>query len=250
VATNLSNDISWLLEIDESGVDFLGPIRHWQHLSMAAAGGMIWVRGLRSDDLGNSVLRGIPHARVLYLRGDHLYPENGLVPTKKMPPGLNWRPLSKGLPLGFPSFNHNYFGIGERLAVRLVASTVEASAVAVLLPVETLRSYAIAASAVRLRHLRWIVLGREALVIGTPMLPLPGRSFWQLGEHLLPAGYTFEFPILAETIGRRLCRQAGDRVFWSEDGSCLVLAHADVVPLSPGSIRMTVAILPAGNTTL
>lgn len=240
MATNLSNDISWLLEIDASVVDYLGPIRHWQHLSMTAADGMIWVGGLRPHDLGSGVLRGIPHARVLYLRDGHLYPENGLVPIKKLPPGLTWRPLSKGLPLGFPSFNHNYFGIGERLAIRLVTSAVEASVVALLLPVEALLSYAIAASAVRLRHLHWVVLGRQALVIGTPMLPLPGRGFWQLGEHLLPAGYSFEFPILAETIGRRLCRQAGDWVFWAEDCSCLVLARADIVPLSLGSIRMTV----------
>jgi len=239
-----------LLEIDESGIDFLGPIRHWPHLSMTAAGGIIWVRGLRPDDLGHRALRGIPHARVLYLRDDHLYPENALVPIKKLPPGIIWRPLSKGLPLSFPSFNHNYFGIGERMAIRLVTSTEESPAVALLILVEALRSYAITASAVRLRHLHWVVLGREALVIGTPMLPLPGRAFWQLGAHLLPVGYTFEFPILAETLGRRLCRQTGDRVFWGQDGSCLVLAQADVVPMSLGSIRMTVAILPDGSTTL
>ena len=242
MAADLSNNISWLLEIDESNKDLLGPIRHWQHLSMTAADGMVWVRGLRPEDADNEVVRSIPFARVLCLRGDDLYPERGLVPIKKMPAGLSWRPLSRGLPLRFPSLNHNYFGIGERLAIRLVESSEQQPAAALLLPVEMLRSYADTASAIRLRHLHWVILGAEALVLGAPMLPLPGKVFWQSGDHLLPAGYSFEFPVLAEAAGRRLRSKEGDRLFWSEVGSCVVVPKDEVVPLSLGGIRMTVKI--------
>lgn len=250
MATNLSNDISWLLEIDEANMDLLGPIRHWQHLLMTVSGGVVWVRGLRPEDIGGKVMRSIPFARVLYLRDEYLYPADGLVPLKKLPPGLSWRPLSKGLPLRFPSFNHNYFGIGERLAIRLVAADVEEQATALLVSMEVLRSYAINASAVRLRPLHWVVLGSAALVVGTPMLPLPGRGYWQQGDHLLPVGYRFEFPILAEPIGRRFCSQTGDRLFWTEDGACVMLGYEDLVALSAGSIRMTDAAVPGANSSL
>ena len=239
MATNLSDDVSWLLEIGERNVDLLRPIRHWPHLAMSVVDGVVWVKGLRPEDLENGLLRSIPFARLFYLREGNLYPPGGLMPLKQLPAGLAWRPFSKSLPLRFPSFNHNYFGIGERLPVRLVASASEQPAAALLVPVDMLRRYALTASAIRFRPLQWVVLENEALVFGAPLLPLPGVVFWQLGVHLLPAGYRFEFPALAEAIGRRLCPTSGDRLFWEPDGSCLVLGDEAIIPLSTGSIRMT-----------
>jgi hypothetical protein len=36
-------------------------------------------------------------------------------------------------------------------------------------------------------------VGDKALFLGTPLLSLPGKTYWTKDGHLLPAGFDFEF---------------------------------------------------------
>jgi len=228
----------WWLEIDEAHLDHLRPVRHWGHLSMTAGPGVYWVKDLRPDDPDRKEIRSIPFKRILYLRDDHLFPAGSLVPLRQVPGGLQWIPLEKGLPLQLPSFNHNYFGVGERVTIRLVPSSKEEPPAALLVPTKLLQAYADTASSIRLRHLNWVVLDGEALVIGAPILPLPGEVYWRQGDHLLPAGFGFAFPVLAEIAGLRL-NLGGGLLLWDKAGTCLPIAAGVWRPLSRSSVRLT-----------
>ncbi|GGA89056.1 hypothetical protein [Puia dinghuensis] len=239
MAAHPSNLVTWLLEIDEAHLEFLAPVRHWDFLSMASGPGVCWVKGFRPEDLESPEITSIPFKRLLYLRDEHLFPAGGLVPLKQLPAGLAWIPLEKGLPLQLPSFNHNYFGIQERLTIRLVPASIEKAPAALLAPLDVLRAYADMASSIRLKGLNWVVLDDQALVVGEPLLPLPGEVYWRQGHHLLPAGFAFEFPFLVETIGANVGSPGACLLLWDKEGGCLRIGRDMFCPLSRSSVRQT-----------
>jgi hypothetical protein len=234
MATHSPNTMNWWLEIDREHGDYLRPIRHWSHLSMAAGPGVFWVKGLQPKDVESAAVRSIPFRRLLYQRDDLLYPAGGLVSLKRIADNLNWMPLEKGLPLRLPSFNHNYFGMSERVTMRLIPASKEEPAAAALIAMEHLRSFAERASSSRLRQLGWLVFEGRPLVVGNPLLPLPGDIYWLQGDHLLPLGFDFEFPALAGAVSEQDCL-----LLWDTEGRSVPLDKRSFRPLSLSSIRST-----------
>jgi len=242
MAEDPSNDVIYLLEIDGPHLDYLGPVRHWSQLRIAVAQDGYWIRGLTQEQLESAEIRSIPFKKLYYMRGDHaqlLFPRGGSVPVRKLPSGLSWTPLEKAMPLEHPSYNHNYFGLSERLSVRLVPSEREEEPVALLLSLQQLGDYIQTAPAVRLEPLSWVIADDQALVVGRPLLPLPGKSYWRRGNHLLPAGLDMEWTVLAETLDRQLNPDGNCWLLWDEDGSYLSVPRLGCRPLSISSFRLS-----------
>lgn len=255
MAEDTFHDVTWLLEIEQQHLDYLGPIRHWSQLKMAASPGCYWIKGLTSDQLGSTEIKSIPFKKLYYTRGadageleqgdlvqgDLLFPPGGLVPVKKLPSFLSWVPLERGLPLSLPPFNHNYFGITEKLSIRLVPSEKEEEPVALLTSLTHLRAYMLTAPAIRLKPLSWVVIGDQAFIVGKPLLPLPGDSYWQQGDFFLPAGLDLEWSLLAETLNQELNPDRDCWLLWDKDGSCLAISKEQIRPLSISSFRLSMA---------
>ena len=214
MAEDPSNDVTWLLEIEQQHLDYLGPVRHWGQLRMAASPDCYWISGLTADQLESPEIKSIPFKHLYFEKDQLLFHRGGLVPVKKLPELLVWTPLERGLPLDLPSFNHNYFGITEKLKLRLVPSGKEEEPAALLTSIAILRNYILTAPAVRLRRLLWVILDDQALILGHPLLPLPGDSFWQKGDVLLPAGLDWEWPVLEPTLNRELNPDRDHWLLW------------------------------------
>jgi len=233
------NDVTWLLEIEQQHLDYLAPIRHWEQLKMAASPGRYWISGLTTDQLESQEIKSIPFKHLYFEKGQLLFPRGGLLPVKKLPELLAWAPLEKGLPLDLPSFNHNYFGITEKLTMRLVPSGKEEEPVALLTSIDILRSYILTAPAVRLKPLAWVMLDDQPLISGRPLLPLPGDSFWQRGEFLLPAGLDWEWPVLEPVLNRELNPDGDHLLLWDKDGLCTRIEKTGWRRLSISSFRLS-----------
>ena len=233
------NDVTWLLEIEQQHLDYLGPIRHWGQLKMAASPGCYWISGLTADQLDLPEIKSIPFKHLYFEKGQLLFHRGGLVPVKKLPELLVWTPLEKGLPLDLPSFNHNYFGITEKLTMRLVPSGKEEEPVALLTSIAILSDYILTAPAVRLKSLSWVILDDQALILGRPLLPLPGDSFWQRGEVLLPAGLDWEWPVLEPVLKRELNPDGDHWLLWDKDGQCTRIEKTRWRRLSISSFRLS-----------
>jgi len=95
------------------------------------------------------------------------------------------------------------------------------------------------APAVRLEPLSWVIADDQALVLGRPLLPLPGKSYWRRGNHLLPAGLDMEWTVLAETLDRQLNPDGNCWLLWDEDGSYLSVPGLGCRPLSISSFRLS-----------
>ncbi len=157
-----------------------------------------------------------------------------------MPGLLVWMPLERGLPLDLPSFNHNYFGISEKLTIRLVPSEKEAEPAALLTPIHILRDYILTAPAVRLNPLSWVIIDDKALILGRPLLPLPGDSFWWgQGGVLLPTGLDWEWPVLEPTLLGELDPGQDNWLLWDRDGRYTAIDKYQTRALSISSFRLT-----------
>ena len=242
MAEDPSNDVIYFLEIGKPHLDYLGPVRHWSQLRIAAAADAYWVRGLTAAQLESPGIRSIPLKKLYYMRDGQsqlLFPIGGAVPVKRLPSDLQWTPLEKAMPLEYPSYNHNYFGLSEKLSVRLVASSQEEEPVALLVSVRLLGDYIPTAPAVRLGPLSWVIADDRALVLGRPLLPLPGQPYWRRGNHLLPAGLDLEWPVLAETLDRELNPDGDCWLIWEEHGGYLAFQRRAFRPLSISSFRLS-----------
>ncbi|MBS1665125.1 MAG: hypothetical protein JST68_29030 [Bacteroidetes bacterium] len=239
MAEDLADDISWLMSIAQQHLDYLGPIRHWAQLKIAAEPGTIWIRGLTPELLDSAAIKSIPFKQVFYSREGLLFPYGGSVPVRKLPSSLLWTPLERGLPLHLPSFNHNYFGVGERVAPRLISSENQALPAAMLTPLALLGNYIETAPAIRLKGLTWIILDDQALILGKPLLPLPGESYWEKDDFLLPAGMDWEWPVLAKTLSRELNPEGDCRLLWHRDSRYTLIPNEQIRPLSISSFRLS-----------
>lgn len=240
MAENAADELSYVLEIRREHRHYLAQIRHWQHLVVAEDAVCCRVTGFTPQQAESATVKSIPFARLFHLRNGWLFRLNGLVPEKELPASTEFVPIAKALSLTLPAFNHNYFGIQQRIPVQLVPGSGEQPACGMLVSVAALGSYLVTASAVRLRPLQWCLLNRSlALVLGIPLLPVQEASMlWQHGKLLLPAGYVPQWPILAGVL-QQTAAPEGDLILWQQNQTWLPLSWQQFRPLSISSYRLT-----------
>jgi hypothetical protein len=228
-----------LLGIDRKHQEYLAGIRHWSNLKMAVDGDRIWIKDFTDQQLHAAELKSIPYAGLFRVEDHLLFPEGSRLPIQKMPL-LLWSPIEKALPISLPDLNHNYFGISERLLVKVIPSEQEHEPSALIVPIRILGGYLVQASAVRLQNLHWCILNKkDALILGQPLLPLSGTSFWQHKSFLMPTGFDLEFPGLTDTIEHKINRDKDQRIIWLEHEAYTAIAISEMKPLTLSSFRLT-----------
>lgn len=237
---NSANSIDYFLAIDDVDKEHLAAIRHWSNVKVATEGTAIWVRNIDFAQLNSLEIKSMPHKKLFYERDGKLFPVNRHLPDRNVP-SLLWTPIERAVPVNLPSFNHNFFGINERISIQLILSQVERQAVAMIVGLSVLQHYVESAPAVRLKPMSWAVLNNDkAFLVGTPLLPINGPVFWNRGDALIPAGYDFEFYALSELITRQLSPENDSWVVWNTDATYFLVGKDDLQPLSRGSLRASI----------
>ena len=177
---------------------------------------------------------------ILYeLRDGLLFRKDALVPSRKVRTALLWTPIDKALRLTFPVSNNNYFGIDEKIHVALTESPEEQPVIALLSTLSEIRESMAAIPKFKLEKIQWTVIGDKALFLGTPLLSLPGKTYWSKDGHLLPAGLDFEFKNLSRLLQQKYNKESEGWLLWDENGNCLSIKSKDFRPLSISSFRLT-----------
>jgi len=239
MAKNSSDHLIYILEIGAAHLEFLGSIRNWVNLTIAGEGDLYWVKGLTSQQIESAAIQTIPFKEIYYLEDFRLFPYGSQLPVKKLPSALLWTPIALALPVQMPPFNHNYFGIGGRLSIGLIASEKEQEPFGLLTSLEVLASYIHSAPSIRLKNLQWVIRGEMAFILGTPLLPLPGDTYWRKGDFLLPTGTDFDFPVLAEILERTINEAGIHWIVWQRDARYFPLHKGMLRPLSLSSVRLS-----------
>lgn len=234
-----TNDLIYFLKIRDKEEEFLAPIRKWNDLGLAREKDFIWVRGFNLHQLESKEVQCIPWKMIFWEKDGKLYPFRSLLPHGRTPQ-LLWTPIQKALPVQVEQFNHNYFGVEEKIDIQLTRAMEEREGRALLVGMNDLQAYLEICSEVRLQNLYWTILGdKDALILGEPLLPLPGSVFWKEGSMYFPLGYNLELPFLAVILREKIEPNPDNYIFWFRSGNYLSIGPEDFKPLSLSSFRKT-----------
>lgn len=229
----------FFLKISSEHKELLATIRSWDNLKVAFDASYIWVKDFTPQQLDSSELHQIPFAVIYELKENLVFVRGSLLPSQKLPSGLLWTPILRALPLEVPSFNHNFFGINEKVSLKIIASEAEQEAFVLITTVEEAETYITTAAAIRLEKLQWVVVDSKVVFFGTPLLPIQGETYWKKNNFLLPSGYDFEFPVLADLLQQKINAEGNNWFFWNKDATYFTVSKQDVKPLSISSFRLT-----------
>ncbi|KIC62003.1 hypothetical protein [Chryseobacterium taiwanense] len=226
-------------EIPRVDEDFLGSIRDWKNVQIALDEDTIWVKGFTDEQAVSSEIQQLPNFILYELRDGLLFRKDALVPSKKVRTALLWTSIDKALRLTFPSSNKNFFGIDEKIEIKLKPSEEEQPTAALLSSMNDIKDAIITLPKFKLEKLDWMVINDKALFLGTPLLSFPGKTFWMKDNHLLPTGFDFEFKNLSSLLQRKYNASQDQWLLWDENGSVLHLNKNDFRKLSVSTFRLT-----------
>ncbi len=238
MASNAQINIKYLARLHETGLDRLAVLYNWEHLSIANEDGYLWIKGLTEDEIESVELMSIPGIERFYSKSGKLYPFQKLLPIGNEPSCL-WTAIKRAIHLDLPSKNHNFFELAASLQVNVIPSdqTKEVSFHMVDLP--TFGEYVKTASTLRLHPLLWVIVENKALIIGTPILPLPGKTYWKLGNFIIPSGYDFEIPALSDAINQKLNPDNRYDLLWNENQTYTRISKTTYTKLTRSSVAQT-----------
>jgi len=239
MAIHSPDSLSYFLLLAREHERFLGTIRHWRNLQIGFDEGYIWIRDLNLMQVDSVEVKSIPYKEIYYQSGDWLFLKGSMLPDRRLP-RLLWSPIQRGLAIELPAFNHNYFGLDSKAEIRIVPSVKENESCGLLVPVYQLQTYMETAPAIRLKNLSWVVIEDQALILGTPLLPLRGKTFWKRNNFLLPAGFDLELPILTDTINELINIDQQCMIVWNEAGEYFSIDKSFFQSLSISSFRLTI----------
>lgn len=238
MASDTSDGIKFLISIDIKSIDYLHSIYGWDHLMVGKQDGEMWVKGFTEAELSAVEVKSIPNVKRFFIQNGKLYPIGKLLPVGNEP-SLLWTPIKRGIFLELPIKNNNLFDVESDLQIKIASSKKEHKSNILMVDFLELSDYIESASSIRLRPLLWSMIGSKALVLGLPMLPIPGDTFWKSGSHILPAGFDFEMPILAPLLDSKINPAKEFDIIWSIDGSYSLIAKSGYVNLTRSSVRLT-----------
>ena len=209
-----------------------------------------WLRLTVSEQAG--VVTRLSGQAYRVFQGTFLTPLNSAVPLQTLPE-LVWEPLK-------PKIQHSLSTIQlpESLATRnweceesgLTVSLVPAADIPGLVPPEPagmivapndLYHWAEGAGQQRLSSLRWIQLDSEIVVLGSPLPPIDGRFFVQVGRILIPSGWWWK-PVLPVDVVEEILAKGFDRgidalFLWHRDSSVSMIPNEIFASLRRGALR-------------
>jgi hypothetical protein len=234
---NAASNIDYLLAIEAVHKDYLAAIRHWGNAKVATDGEMIWVNHLDYAQVNSVEVKSMPYKLLFYERNGKLYPIGSRLPDRATP-ALLWTPIERAIPVGLPSFNHNFFGISESITLKIVPTDAVREVEAMITDLAMLQQYMVSAPEIRLQSISWAILNNDtAFLTGTPLLPIDGDVYWTRSNMLLPAGYDLNYYALTETISRQLCPENDSWIVWSKESTYFLIEKEDLQILSRSSLR-------------
>jgi MoxR-vWA-beta-propeller ternary system domain bpX2 len=229
----------WIFQLSKDDHESLGTVRCMPGLQAAVEEDRIWLRGLIANGDPDSSLSKLPLRKTFLLDGQHnLFLAGAATPIAKLPE-LIWQPVASFVSVEAP-VSSLPGKINDSISLRLKTTTEEQPGVALLTSLNSWKSYAEKAPAVRLKNLRFAVSENdEVFITGKPLPPLPGREYWNNENLLLPSGYDFEISIVAKLVSQRLHAGTDDVILFDTDASWQCIPASCFIKATRSAIRLT-----------
>lgn len=241
MAEDSTKSIVYIVEMQAAQMADLAHIRHHEHLRIAQEGSSIWIKGFTSQEINSTDIQSIPFKTIYTLKDQQLYPLGALLPIKKIPSALMWVALERMIPVALPAYNNNYFGLNQTIKLELIPSENEQVVSVLLVSLQNMEEFIGSASADRLSPISWCLVGQNALLVGKPLLPISGETYWIKDNFILPAGYDFNYPAISQTMNEKFNATGFNYILWKKDNTCIVIAKSAFTKLTRGSFKLTAA---------
>jgi hypothetical protein len=241
----------WALRMARRSVAALGELRRTSGVQVCeqtdlvpgvegcAQTDLVWLRGESAEDEFTRRLLAMPESQLFVVIGlDEIVPHGARVPVGRLPEGT-WQPLSRWLvvtlePAALPARG------GERVRLRMMPSNSEREANVLLTSFECFAEYAVNAPLVRLQRWRFAVSGEGvAVILGTPLPPLPGQLYCETEGVAVQAGWTWTPRVEATVVRQVLDLTVGDVALLHANGSWERIGGSHFTAATRSAIRRT-----------
>ncbi len=234
----------WAIRLPLASAVAAAPLRH-RAVEAHRVGDDLWLRGTGDDH--DPLVRRIPAvARFVLADDDSLTPLGKRLPVGKLPAGP-WAKLESVValhpqPAGLPA------ALKQRSTLSIARAGHETAPDAMLVPLPAWVRHAVFAPQVRLDRLRFAVRSDgTALLLGTPLPPLPGSYLVDHDGILIPAGWELK-PRLQPVLVRRVLNLSdGDLALFDTAGGYEVVNAESVLPATRAAARRTAAAFAEGG---
>ncbi len=225
-----------LLEKDKY---YLSDIRLYSNVQVATNNNLVWVKGIISDQENDTQIKKIPFKNIYTIDKDsNLFNLGSLTPIDKLKV-LDWITIDKFINLEFPS-SLMAGRVKETHHVKLIKSDKVQTGNAMITDFEIWNNYAQNASEIRLNKLIFAVSkSNQVIIIGQPLPPIQGLEYWLNNDLLIPAGYDFEIPILANLIFEKLNIKNSSYILFDTNNQWQKIFKENFVNASRSAIRLT-----------
>ena len=227
-----------LIQIHQKDFATLGSVRTLGALQVAKEEQYFWIRGIAADNIPIKV-RQLPATATYHLdEALRLFPLGKITPVGKLK-NLDWLPISKFVEVEFPKA-----ALAGKTnltqAIKIIPSENTQEGNALLTNLSVWKKFANEAATIRLEKIKYAVSETsEVLILGTPLIPIPGKEFWIRNHILLPNGFDFEYPILAEVIQQQLNPKKDGILLFHKNGTWEKILNTDFVKGTRSAIRNT-----------
>lgn len=216
----------------------LGSVRTFPGLLAAADHEHIWVRGIPTGRPARKISQ-LPAVKTYFMdEQEHLFAAGTLTPTATLP-ALEWQPLLSFIKVTLPV--SALPGVMEKpQRVKLARHSHMVDSTALLTTLEAWEEYAVTAPLIRLQHLYFAVSeNADVLIVGSPLVPLPGQAYTLKDNILLPVGYDFDPPVIAELVAAELNPDNDGLLLFHQSGNWEKIRMDYFVPATRSAVRLT-----------
>jgi hypothetical protein len=237
MAQYFGNDLTYYLSIPINHRDVLYQIRKLNNLKVLEEDNNIWVKDFTYEQINSIEVKALPYKILYYEKQNKLYILDSLLPNSAMPSGL-WTNIERILQIEIPDQNFNYFEQNELINIKLKNSKKIQKEGALLIDQKDLSEAIPSISSTRLSPLKWTLVGTFAFIVGYPILPIKGQSYWINGGLCLPSGYDLQYESIHKIVKSLQIASNYEYYLWIDE-SIIGLEKANFEACSISSFRKT-----------
>lgn len=237
--TNAPNNIIYCAVIKNAQADMLGAIRLWDNIKIAYDDARIWLTNLDYAQIHSLEIKSIPYIKIYFTKENKIFPLNSKLPVANYP-ALLWTPIQHAIRIELPKQNNNLFSFNDSVALEIIPSELEQQAAASIVSLIELKKYLQDAPQIRLNKIKWAWLNNDlAFLIGAPLLPLPGTSFYRKYDFLIPCGYKLSLDSLQDAINENINPDSSKWIIWHTNNMYATIEKDLLQPLTRSSFYKT-----------
>ncbi len=229
-----------IVSIKKKNKSSLYNIRHWENIMIASDNDYFWLKNFTEKQLSSIDLKRINSIKIYEIKYFLLFLKNSSLPEKKMPFGILWNSLHKALSIELPNINKTTPHVAQLVEPTLIKANQEHTTVALLIDSTILKQQINKTLNSQFKDLTWTIINDKALIIGSPILSLPGDSYYRIENHIIPNGFEFENLALLEVLDKKLNPNFNQIVLWNKKSEYTLIPKNAFNQFSRSSVKLSI----------